>query len=214
MVNERRQTLQGDRTGYASKGRLVAVVVTHNRLGQLQVTLDHLLLSPRRELAAVVVVNNGSTDGTAAWLAEHPDNRVHVLRHARNRGGAGGFEAGLRLAMDWLSADWVVVMDDDARPAPEALSRFHALPCASWDAVAAAVYQPDGQICEMNRPSRNPFWDLRLFWRTMWQGRAGFHLTSAAFEGAQMAVDVASFVGLFLSRRAIELAGYPDGRLF
>ena len=49
--------------------RLVAVVVTYNRLDKLKATLARLLESPASELAAVVVVDNASTDATAAWLA-------------------------------------------------------------------------------------------------------------------------------------------------
>ena len=50
-------------------GRLVAVVVTHNRLEKLKETLARLLDSPADELAAIVVADNASSDGTGAWLA-------------------------------------------------------------------------------------------------------------------------------------------------
>lgn len=195
--------------------RLVAVVVTHNRLDKLRVTLARLLATPADDLDAVVVIDNASTDGTGAWLARIGDPRLVLHRDARNLGGAGGFELGMRLAAERFDPDWIVVMDDDARPEPGALAAFHALDTARWDAVAAAVYLPDGRICEMNRPSRNPFWHWRVFLRTLLGGgRGGFHITPAAYAGPGVAVDVASFVGLFVSRAAIGRAGYPDGRLF
>ncbi len=193
--------------------RLVAVVVTYNRLEQLRVTLTRLLLVAD-DLQAVVVVDNASDDGTADWLATLHDPRLCVHRAASNGGGAAGFEAGMRLAVARYDPDWIVVMDDDARPEPEALAAFHALPEDKWDAVAAAVYFPNGEICEMNCPSRNPFWDWRVFLRTARGGRGGFHIPPEAYEGPGMAVDVSSFVGLFVSRRAIQRVGYPDGRLF
>ena len=199
---------------------LVAVVVTHNRLDKLRLTLARLLGEPCADLAAVVVVDNASDDGTGAWLAGLIDPRLVVHRSATNTGGAGGFETGMRLARARFDPDWIVVMDDDARPRPGALAAFHALDRTHWDAVAAAVYFPDGEICEMNRPSRNPFWHWRVFVRTALGGagggggRSGFHITPAAYDGPGMAVDVASFVGLFISRGAIDRVGYPDGRLF
>jgi len=204
---------------------LVAVVVTYNRLDKLRQTLARLLAVPRGDLAAVVVVDNASDDGTGDWLAGLDDPRLVVHRNAANTGGAGGFETGLRLARARFDPDWMVVMDDDARPRPGALAAFHALDFhardkARWDAVAAAVYFPDGGICEMNRPSRNPFWHWRVFLRTLLGGagggggRSGFHITPAAYDGPAVAVDVASFVGLFISRGAIDRVGYPDGRLF
>lgn len=204
-------------TAQAEDGRrrLVAVVATHDRLAQLKVTLARLLESPPEELLAVVVVDNASTDGTGEWLAACDDPRLVVHRSARNMGGAGGFETGMRLAVERFDPDWIVVMDDDARPQPGALAAFHALDAGRWDAVAAAVYLPDGEICEMNRPSRNPFWHGQEFLRTLiGGGRRGFHLALEDYAGPGRAVDVASFVGLFISRAAIERVGYPDGALF
>jgi GT2 family glycosyltransferase len=180
---------------------LVAVVVTHNRLAQLRVTLGRLLASPPDVLAAVLVVDNASTDGTGAWLAAQADPRLQVLALADNRGGAGGFEAGMRAAVERLDPDWIVVMDDDARPEPGALADFAAMDRSGWDGLAAAVRYPDGAICAMNRPLRNPFR----------RGARGGHLGPDDYaDGAPVqAVDGASFVGLFLSRGGHRAGGLP-----
>jgi GT2 family glycosyltransferase len=68
----------------------------------------------------------------------------------------------------------------------------------------------------MNRPSQNPFWHPRAFLRALLGGRGGFHLPDAAFDPAapERPIDVASFVGFFVSRAALARAGLPDGRLF
>nr|WP_011116730.1 glycosyltransferase family 2 protein [Ruegeria sp. PR1b]AAN05124.1 RB103 [Ruegeria sp. PR1b] len=195
--------------------KLVAVVVTYNRLDKLKVTLARLLESPAEELAQVVVVNNASTDGTADWLETQHDPRLTVLTSETNSGGAGGFAWGMRHAVETCAPDWLVVMDDDGRPAPGALAAFHALPEDKWDAIAAAVYFPSGEICEMNRPSRNPFWRLSEFIRTaLGGGRSGFHLDPAEYQGQGTSIDVTSFVGFFISARAIARIGYPDPSLF
>ncbi|MCC5969904.1 MAG: glycosyltransferase [Pararhodobacter sp.] len=196
--------------------RLVAVVVTHDRLAQLKTTLAALLAAPPEDLAAVLVVDNASTDGTGNWLATLSDPRLCVLTSERNLGGAGGFETGLRHAHAHLHPDWVVVMDDDARPGPDALAAFHALDLSGLDGLAAAVHHPDGTICEMNRPTLNPFWHKRIFLRTaLGGGRGAFHLGADDFAtSGTRAIDGASFVGLFLSARVFDQAGYPDGALF
>ncbi len=195
--------------------RLVAVVVTYNRLDKLKVTVARLLDSTADELAAVVVANNASTDGTGDWLATLDDPRVDVLTSAENTGGAGGFEMGMRRAMEAHTPDWLVVMDDDAYPAPGALQAFHALRPADDQAVAAAVYFPDGKICEMNRPSVNPFWHPKVFLRTLLAARNGYHIPYECYDAAQPTpIDLTSFVGLFLSRRMIDTVGYPDPGLF
>lgn len=193
--------------------RLASVVVTYNRRAQLEVSLARLLAEP---VDHVVVVDNGSTDGTRAWLEGLADHRLHLVLEDRNLGGAGGFEAGLRTAVATFDPDWIMVMDDDGYPESGAIAAFRDTDLAGWDAVAAAVRLPDGRICEMNRPAVNPFWNRQAFLRTLFgAGRKGFHLADPTYETDEVStVDTASFVGLFLSRAAIQRAGYPDGRLF
>jgi GT2 family glycosyltransferase len=196
--------------------RLVAVVVTHQRLPQLQTTLRALLAQPQEHLAAILVVDNASRDGTADWLAQNPDPRLTVVHSGANLGGAGGFELGMRRAMAELSPDWIVVMDDDARPELGAFAAFHALNLTGFDGFAAAVRHPDGTICEMNRPTFNPFWHKRVLARTLLGGgRGAFHLGPDDFAKPGLrAVDGASFVGFFVRASTITARGYPDPRLF
>lgn len=200
------------------KHALVALVVTMNRLNQLEKTLSVLLKSDKKTLGAVVVVDNQSTDGTSAWLAAHSDARVIHLPQAHNGGGAGGFEAGLRHIRDQMDTDWVVLMDDDGRPTEGCLESFVNAPRGvdrdGFEAWASAVRYPSGGICEMNRPWVNPFWSVGGFFRGLTKGRSGFHIPNTAFDGGVREIDGGSFVGLFLSARAIALGGLPQGRLF
>jgi rhamnopyranosyl-N-acetylglucosaminyl-diphospho-decaprenol beta-1,3/1,4-galactofuranosyltransferase len=196
---------------------LAAIVVTYNRLAPLKVTLDRLLVEAADH---IIIVNNASTDDTADWLATKADARVHVVNLGTNTGGAGGFEAGMAYTRDTFDPDWIVLMDDDARPAPDALACF-ARETADIDpkygCIAAAVFYPDGKICEMNRPSRNPFWHAKLLAKTLLTGaRTGFHLSDAAFapDAGPSDIDVASFVGYFVSRDAVAKVGLPEGGLF
>ena len=192
-----------------------AVVVTFDRRDQLAVTLRRLLQSDPADLAGILVVDNASTDGTGAWLAGLKDPRLRVLTLPHNQGGAGGFEIGMRHVMAETDAAWVCLMDDDARPAADAFARFRARSREDRVAWFAAVTYPDGAICEMNRPLLDPFGSARGVARALVQGRETFHLSPGAFEGSDpVDIDGGSFVGAFLSRRAVEAAGYPDGRFF
>lgn len=195
---------------------LVAVVVSHNRLPKLKRTLLRLLSCPPDQLTAIVVVDNASTDGTAEWLAGLPPRRIRVLQNARNLGGAGGFERGMRFAMHAFDPDWLMLMDDDARPELRTIPAFHAQDRSGAEAWAAAVYHPEGTICDMNRPSRNPFWHARILRRTLLGGgRDGFHIGAPEYRAqAPCDIDGTSFVGFFISRAGIAKAGYPDGSLF
>jgi len=196
---------------------LVALVVTHNRTAQLRVTLARLLAE---QVDAIVIVDNASTDGTGELLSAIAEPRLHVITLPRNMGGAGGFEVGLRAVVARFDPAWCVLMDDDARPYAGSLASFQSqsteLEMAGYEAIAASVFYPDGRICEMNRPSRNPFWHLAEFLRTLFgQGRSGFHLRDSDYASpVPLPIDAASFVGLFLSRKGLARAGYPDGDLF
>lgn len=195
--------------------KLVAVVVTHDRLAHLQRTLRRLLAEPASHLAAIVVVNNASGDDTARWLDSLDMPRLDVLHLPRNMGGAGGFALGMEHACRVHDPDWLLLMDDDARPVPGALAEFHCGNPARWDAIAGAAYHPQGQICDINRPTRDPFAQLSTLLHSLRAGREGFHLGPEDYaRDSPVQIDGASFVGLFLSRRALALAGLPDSRLF
>ncbi|SYF71348.1 glycosyl transferase [Klebsiella pneumoniae] len=53
--------------------KYTALIVTFNRLGKLKKTVEETL---KLEFTNIVIVNNGSTDGTQAWLSSIVDTRV------------------------------------------------------------------------------------------------------------------------------------------
>jgi GT2 family glycosyltransferase len=197
-----------------AKRKLFAVVVTFNRLDRLKNTvLSTLAENPM----GLLVVNNASTDGTAQWLSQLVDDRLHVLSLPSNVGGAGGFHQGFKWVTENTDADWLVCYDDDAYPQPGAFRAFEQLDLPECTGgVAAAVYLPSGHIAEMNRPSVNPFVSARRFWSAAVAGRMGFHIPDEAYQGAALRkVEQSSFVGLFLDVEKIRnVWGYPEAELF
>ena len=103
--------------------RIVAVVVTWNRSALLERIARAVDVQTRRP-DLLVIVDNASTDGTAAVcerLATDLTVPVEVLRLPRNTGGAGGFHAGMGQAQE-RGADLLWLMDDDGTPPPECLA--------------------------------------------------------------------------------------------
>lgn len=92
------------------------MIATHCRLGLLRLALDSAL-GQRDVDVEVIVVENGSTDGTAAYLRALTDPRVRPVISAAPLGGTGARNAGLALA----SGRWVAMLDDDDLWAPDKL---------------------------------------------------------------------------------------------
>ena len=91
--------------------KITAVVVTYNRKELLRRCVEHLR-GQTRALDNIIVVNNGSTDGTKVWLDEQTD--LDVI-HQENVGGSGGFYRGIQYAYE-KGYDWIWCMDDDVYP--------------------------------------------------------------------------------------------------
>jgi GT2 family glycosyltransferase len=199
-------------TRITSDETIAAVLVTHNRVDHLRRGVDALLSEPVDHL---VVVDNCSTDGTAAYLASVGDRRVHVVRSEVNLGGAGGFELGMRRATR-LDPDWYLLLDDDARPRPGAVTEFRRRRFdADVGGVGAAVYAPDGAIAEINRPGLNPFTRRGGIIDALLRGRSSFHVPDDAYRAAEVDADCIGFVGYFVRGDLVKgPLGYPPGDFF
>lgn len=81
----------------------------------------------------VIVVNDGSTDGTAALLEElaRGNERVRVVHHAKNRGYGGALRTGFASA----TKDLVFYTDGDGQYDVRELARLRPLLAAGVDAV-------------------------------------------------------------------------------
>ena len=99
--------------------KLVVQIPCYNEAATLPAVLADI---PRRidgiETVEVLVVDDGSTDDTAAVARRHGAD--HVVRHARNRGLARAFRTGIEHAL-LLGADVVVNTDADHQYAGSAI---------------------------------------------------------------------------------------------
>jgi GT2 family glycosyltransferase len=95
--------------------RVGIVMITHNRAEEVLRTLGHLTRLP--EAPRIVVVDNGSSDGTSqAVAARHPE--VTVIRLEENLGAAGR-----NLGVERLETPFVAFADDDSWWGPGSLRR-------------------------------------------------------------------------------------------
>jgi GT2 family glycosyltransferase len=113
------------------------VVVTWRGRGLVGSCLDALAAQTRAH--RVLVVDNGSIDGTSDVIAAHPA-RPRVLRLRRNTGYAGALAAALP-QVDTPFTAWV---NDDAEPAPGWLAALEDALDADATAAAASSALHDG----------------------------------------------------------------------
>jgi glycosyltransferase involved in cell wall biosynthesis len=90
------------------------VIPTHNRLEVLAEVIQALEFQDRPPSFEVVVVDDGSTDGTADWLRGHSFNLPLRVLTQENRGPAAARNTGVAVA----AGQWVAFLGDDTVPSP------------------------------------------------------------------------------------------------
>ncbi len=178
--------------------RVVAVVVTYNRKECLLRCIDAL----RHQHGAttdILVVDNASTDGTAEALAPLMEEGAILYRNTgENLGGAGGFNFGMRLAVE-AGYDRLWVMDDDCIPDPSALS---ALLWADrrlegdYGFLSGIAHWRDGTPCQMNVQKTG-------LWRKL-----------TDYTTPLVPVVMATFVSAFIPADRVRAVGLPIREFF
>ena len=180
--------------------RVCAVVVTRNRRDLLSRCLQ-ALVAQERPVDCLLVVDNASDDGTPDVIADEFPVAT-LLRLEVNRGGAGGFHAGMK----WARArgfDWLWLLDDDTIARSDALR-------ALLDGAARAPHSPplvltsqvrwkDERLHPMNAPVPRLRWKRELA------------------EGAArrlLLIRYTTFVSTLVHRDAIDRFGLPLEHFF
>jgi dTDP-4-dehydrorhamnose reductase len=103
------------------------LVLTYNRR-ELVLRCLRALLAQTHALKSIMVIDNGSTDGTqdalAALAVEHP--ALDVVRIDKNIGAARGFSYMLDYAFATRKVGWAYMMDDDVICEPTAVEELVA----------------------------------------------------------------------------------------
>ena len=178
--------------------RVGIVVVTYNRLALLKEAIDSLRnqIYTNRE---IVVVNNGSTDGTQEWLNAQKD--IIVITQ-QNLGGAGGFFTGMKYVAEH-DYDYCWVMDDDVVCHSDALQElvnaYTKKPNIGF--VCSKVVGING--CPMNTPTVDD--------RPSSNGEADY---SDLIAESMIKVKEATFVSFLCSVKTIKEVGLPYKEFF
>ncbi len=134
--------------------RTTVMVVSYNRADLLRKALEALERSKDREQIEILVVDNGSTDGSAELETDFPNTRF--IRMPRNFGLTKALNVGLRGAV----GEFVLLLHEDTEVSPETVSLLTGILDAQSDvgAVCPLLVTPDGepapQISQLPAPGR------------------------------------------------------------
>lgn len=120
------------------------VIVNYNTCDKLKACLESLLRERGGLTLELIVVDNGSKDGSQAMLREHFANTVTLIEPGRNTWFTGGNNIGVRHA----SGDFVYILNADTVIQPNALPTMLAYLKAHPDvgAVTCRMEYPDGTL--------------------------------------------------------------------
>lgn len=184
---------------------VIAVILTYNRKDLLARSLA-AVMAQTRPCNQVLVVDNASEDGTTEMLQEVDYPSLTAYRLSCNRGAAGGFNAGFRLAYQH-GADLVWMMDDDVIPEPDALkslldagNRLCAL-SVPYSFLISTAFSENGAV------TNTPIISLK-------KNRIGYRNWPALLMYGLMPIERASFVSILVPRVALGEHGLPLSELF
>lgn len=180
---------------------ITAIVVTYNRKELLRNCLESLMNQTRKP-DRILIVDNASTDGTRQFLASTgwlDCDGIELLALPENTGGAGGFAAGIKHALE-TGTDWLWLMDDDACPQPDALAQLLASQPQPQHLYGSTAIAPNDA-------------QRRLCWPTATPDGACLD-TLTDLTDPVLEIQSLTFLGLLIHRQIIQQIGLPDATLF
>lgn len=180
---------------------VVCVIVTYNRKLLLQECIQNVL-GQSYTVMKVIVVDNASTDGTYL-LTELLNEKIDYYRLEENKGGAYGFNYGIKRSFHYYP-DFVWLLDDDAIPDFNCLNllvnfSYHHL---NEVVVAPKVIDVDGNIQLIHRG---------YFYKFLLRQRA---IKSNIYKRDYVRIGYSSFIGLLLPTNWIQQIGFPRSDFF
>ena len=134
--------------------RVSIVLPTFNRAYCLARTIDSLLAQTFSDFE-LIVVDDGSSDGTKACVAAYTDSRIRYMPMAVNIGKSAAANAGARAAL----GEWLMFADSDDRSRPERLAL--QLKCAEGRSLVDGVFARTVFVDDNEQPTTHffPLWN-------------------------------------------------------
>jgi glycosyltransferase involved in cell wall biosynthesis len=170
--------------------RVSVIIPTYNRAALLPRAIDSVLAQTYQDFD-IVIVDDGSTDGTRAVVEAYGDPRIRYLGLSKRRGVSAARNAGIAQA----AGEWIAFIDSDDEWLPEKLERQLALADAdpSLDIIQCWHIRDVNGVRTVALPA-NP------------QGKAGFELVLHGWRQC-------SVIALIVRRSALDAVGGFDEKI-
>lgn len=139
--------------------KVAAIIVTYNRKELVEQCIKAILAQERAN-CDIIVIDNGSTDGTEELFRDTFKNcPIDYTNMGENLGCAESTARGMKKAVE-KGYEYIWIMDDDVIPKKDALYQLRKMDRqlkGQWGILSGAAYWKDGSVCEANRQKKTLF---------------------------------------------------------
>lgn len=192
--------------------KICTVIVTYNRYELLKECLDSLLNQTYK--TDILIVNNASTDGTDIKIKTDgylKNENIIYKELDKNLGGAGGFNFGVKFALE-NCYDYVWLMDDDAEPELNTLEGLiKNIDDSKYSAYAPKLFigTKEDNILSLSGYGHRAMFDYYNCIPSFQKP-----LSKELYDNEFVQIDLASFVGILIPISSIKKIGLPEERFF
>ncbi|MCE9610100.1 MAG: glycosyltransferase family 2 protein [Chthoniobacter sp.] len=173
----------------------------------------------RAQLDTVLVVDDGSTDGTGT---EARAAGVEVIRHAVNQGKGAAIKTGLRELSGRAGLEYVLILDGDGQHLPEEIPRFLEAANRSHAPMLVGTRMTDTRRMPFVRRMTNRFmsWQIsRVCGQEVPDSQCGFRMVHRDLAPAMVAIATTKFdyeteMLVVASRRGGRIAAVPISTIY
>lgn len=173
----------------------------------------------RAQLHTVLVVDDGSTDGTEK---EARAAGVEVIRHAVNQGKGAAIKTGLRELSARAGIEYALILDGDGQHLPEEIPNFLAAANATPAPMLVGTRMTDTRKMPFVRRMTNRFmsWQIsRVCGQEVPDSQCGFRMIHRDLAAALVAIETTKFdyeteMLVVASRRGARIAAVPISTIY
>lgn len=189
--------------------KYICVVVTYNRKKLLLEAID-AIINQTIEPYKIIIYDNHSTDGSHDLIDKtyclNNNQLIDYIYAEENLGGSAGYHNGLQAAMKY-DFDWVALSDDDAIYDLRYFERIFSFSeqHPTYQAITGTVKigSDQGEIQYIHRKYLN---NVHILKERVSEKQD--------YQKKYFSYDIATFVGLVVTKKLIEKIGLPDKNFF